>query len=59
MALESHIEFLRKKHARLDELVHQAEVHYDDAALHRLKSEKLNLKDEIMRLTSGQNAAAA
>ena len=60
MALASHIEFLKTKHARLDRLVREEESRpsADDLVLHRLKTEKLNLKDEIERLLNGERVAA-
>jgi hypothetical protein len=60
MAFESHIEFLKKKHARLDHMLReeQARPAPDDLVLHRLKSEKLGLKDEIERLLHGARVAA-
>ncbi len=60
MAFENHIESLKKKHARLDRMLHEEETRpsADDLVLHRLKLEKLKLKDEIERLLHDQRVAA-
>ncbi len=60
MALENHIDSLKKRHARLDQMIREEEAHpgADDLNLHRLKSQKLSLKDEIERLLHGQRVAA-
>ncbi|MDR3450990.1 MAG: DUF465 domain-containing protein [Alphaproteobacteria bacterium] len=59
MALENHIESLKKQHARMKEMVREEEAHpaADDTLLHRLKSKKLALKDEIQRLSQELQAA--
>ena len=52
MALHEHVDSLRTKHARLEQLIDE-ELHRplpDQAALSRLKKEKLRIKEEIERL---------
>lgn len=52
MGLETHIEFLKDKHHKLD-LQIRAEQHRplpDDIVLAELKKKKLHLKEEIERL---------
>jgi len=52
MGLETHIEFLKDKHHKLD-LQIRAEQHRplpDDIVLSELKKKKLHLKEEIERL---------
>ncbi len=53
MALEQRIQSLRKRHAELDHKIHSEEARPlpDAVLLHQLKSEKLNMKDEMVRLT--------
>jgi hypothetical protein len=60
MAFENHIESLKKKHARLDQMLREEEARpgADDMVLHRLKLQKLSLKDEIQSLLHGQRIAA-
>ncbi len=60
MALERHIEALKQKHARLDQMLRQEELRVgaDSVELNRLKAMKLGVKDEIERLIHGQRAAA-
>ncbi len=60
MALDNHIESLKKKHARIDQMLHEEEARpgADITVLHRLKSQKLGLKDEIERLLHGHRVAA-
>ncbi len=60
MALTSHIESLKKKHARIDQMLREEETHpgSDDLVIHRLKAQKLGVKDEIERLLHGQQIAA-
>ena len=60
MALENHVESLKKKHARIDQMLREEEGRpgADALVLHRLKSQKLSLKDEIERLLHGQRIAA-
>lgn len=60
MALENRIESLKKQHARLDQLLHAEETRpgFDDTVLHRLKAQKLALKDEIQALLHGHRVAA-
>ncbi len=54
MSLSSHIEELRKKHQSLSNAVEDAMKHpaYDDQEVARLKKQKLQLKQEITRLTA-------
>ncbi len=52
MPMQEHIESLRAKHARLEELI-QEELHRplpDQAVITRLKKEKLRIKEEIERI---------
>lgn len=60
MALEQRIETLRKKHTDIDARImeEQARPYPDDLLIHRMKSEKLHLKDEMSRLMSGERRAA-
>ena len=54
MSLSSHIEELRKKHQSLSNAVEDAMKHpaYDNQEVARLKKQKLQLKQEITRLTT-------
>ena len=61
MSAIERIESLRSKHAHLEQRLHEEEIrpHPDEALIHRLKKEKLEIKDEIERLqhqTEGQAA---
>ncbi len=60
MALENRIEALRKKHADIDQILAEenARIAADNVFLHRLKSQKLSLKDEIERLLHDEQQAA-
>lgn len=60
MALDNHIESLKKKHARLDQMLREEETRpgADVSVLHRLKTQKLLLKDQIERLLHGHRIAA-
>ncbi|MDR3425713.1 MAG: DUF465 domain-containing protein [Alphaproteobacteria bacterium] len=60
MALEHRIDSLKKRHARIDEMLRQEELRHgaDHLALQRLKSLKLILKDEIERLLQDQRVTA-
>ena len=60
MALDSRIDSLKQKHARIDQILHEEESRpgADDLVLHRLKAQKLGLKDEIERLLHGHRLAA-
>ncbi len=60
MALDSHIDSLKRKHAQIDQKIHEELNHpgSDDMELHRLKAQKLELKDEIERLRHSQRIAA-
>lgn len=52
MQSEAHIDALSRKHAALDEKIHNEESRPapDSTVLHELKKEKLILKDEMTRL---------
>lgn len=53
MPVQEHVDSLRHKHAHLEHLIDE-EMHRpmpDQAALARLKKEKLRIKEEIERLT--------
>ncbi len=54
MSTVDHIEALRAKHASLEQAIHQenARPHPDDDAICSLKKRKLQIKDEITRLTT-------
>ncbi len=60
MALEQRIQSLRQRHAELDLLIlaETARPIPDTVRLHQLKSEKLNTKDEVARLTERSRQAA-
>lgn len=52
MPIQEHVESLRSKHARLEELI-QEELHRplpDQGVISRLKKEKLKIKEQIERL---------
>ena len=56
MALVAHLAELTEKHKLLERKI-EAEVSRpgsDDQEIHKLKLEKLKLKDEIVRLSSGE-----
>jgi uncharacterized protein len=55
MAVASHQESLKAKHADLDEQIAEEErrPHPDDVVIHHLKKMKLRIKDELMELTHG------
>lgn len=58
MALAAHIAELAEKHRLLERKI-EAEVARpgsDDIEIHRLKLEKLKLKDEIVRLSGNENS---
>lgn len=58
MALAQRIESLKKRHAHLDNMLHEEEIRPapDIIELHKLKRQKLNLKDEIVRLAAREAA---
>jgi hypothetical protein len=60
MALDSHIESLKRKHAHIDHMLHEESIRpgADETVLHRLKTQKLVIKDEIERLTHNHRVAA-
>lgn len=52
MPVQEHVESLRSKHARLEELIEE-ELHRplpDQGVISRLKKEKLKIKEEIERI---------
>lgn len=54
MPIEEHVESLRSKHARLEELIEE-ELHRplpDQGVISRLKKEKLKIKEQLERLRS-------
>jgi hypothetical protein len=60
MALQEHVESLRSKHARLEQLIAE-ELHRplpDQVELARMKREKLRIKEEIERVRREPEAAA-
>lgn len=54
MSLEERIETLRAKHRALEEAIEAENNHPrpDDLEIHRLKKQKLQIKDEIAALTA-------
>jgi hypothetical protein len=56
MALAAHIAELAEKHKHLERRIEEevARPGSDDLEIHRLKLEKLKLKDEIARLASDE-----
>lgn len=55
MSMHEHVDSLRSKHARLEQLIDE-ELHRplpDQVTVSRLKKEKLRIKDEIERLEHG------
>jgi hypothetical protein len=57
MPMQEHIESLRSKHARLEELI-QEELHRplpDQGVISRLKKEKLRIKEQIERIRGTQS----
>lgn len=61
MAMQAHLEELRRKHTALSAQVEEAQRSpgIDDLQIARLKKEKLALKQEIYRLTDGPTRAPA
>ena len=58
MPLQEHVETLRIKHARLEELI-EDELHRplpDQCTLSTLKKQKLRIKEEIERTRNGHGA---
>lgn len=54
MPMQEHVESLRSKHARLEQLIEE-ELHRplpDQGVISRLKKEKLKIKEEIERIRS-------
>jgi len=60
MALENRIDSLKKQHSRLDQMLRAEEAHpgTDDIVIHRLKAQKLALKDQIEQLLHTTQVAA-
>lgn len=61
MAMHQHMESLRSKHARLEQLIDE-ELHRplpDQSTLQRLKKEKLRIKEEIERIRTGNDTEVA
>ncbi len=56
MALAAHIAELAEKHRLLERKIEEevARPGSDDIEIHRLKLEKLKIKDQIARLSSGE-----
>ena len=56
MSMSSHLVELRRKHAALEQKIeHETRSPgSDDLQIRKLKREKLKLKDEISRLSSGE-----
>lgn len=60
MALEDHIEALKKKHADIDQQLREQVVRagVDPLSISRLKALKLSIKDEIERLMKDRRVRA-
>ena len=58
MSSVDHIEALKAKHASLEQAIHQENTrpHPDDDTIGSLKRKKLQIKDEIARLTASDTA---
>ena len=58
MPVQNHLSELARKHEALEREIHAATTHLstDDAKLAELKRRKLQLKDEMARLTQGAPA---
>ena len=58
MSTVDHIESLRAKHASLEQAIHQETTrpYPDDDTVCSLKKRKLQIKDEITRLSSGMRS---
>ena len=51
--LESHLKSVQAKHDALDKMIVEAYNHYiDDNEVHKLKREKLHLREEMDRINS-------
>ena len=51
--LESHFEVVKAKHDALDKMIVEAYNHYiDDNEVHKMKREKLHLREEMDRIKS-------
>jgi len=60
MSAIQRIESLKAKHANLEQKLHEEETrpHPDETLIHRIKKEKLEIKDEIERLQHADEAAS-
>ncbi|MDD3182212.1 MAG: DUF465 domain-containing protein [Alphaproteobacteria bacterium] len=60
MPLTARIESLRKRHTEIEQQLHAEESSpaQDEVKISKLKRDKLNLKDEIAKLTEEQDKAA-
>lgn len=54
MSKSDRIESLRRKHREIEEALHREETrpHPDDAMCHKLKREKLAIKDEMEKMNT-------
>lgn len=61
MSLDERIETLRSKHRALETAIEEENnrPHPDDIEIHRLKKQKLSIKDEIAQIEAKINEAAA
>lgn len=60
MAVESHLKHLMERHSKLDREIHKIELTNTDAdSIHKMKKQKLKLKEEIERLKLHTNPAAS
>jgi hypothetical protein len=60
MAVEDHIEALKKKHATLDRQLREESIRAgaDQFTINHLKLKKLSVKDEIEKILQNQRAVA-
>ena len=58
MTTESHISALERRHRNLDQQIEEelAHVSHDDLVVQALKRKKLEIKDELARLRSSEDA---
>ncbi len=54
MSLQTHLDALYTKHARLEEEIHDAYAHHQDEKAVALKKKKLAIKDEINQTLSAK-----
>ena len=59
MAMDDRLLSLRAKHADLEQAIHDESIRPmpDELAVHQLKKQKLQIKDEIVNLQAAQTAA--